>query len=153
MPISTSRSQCAGRTAPAPQGAIFFGSPAVLADQPVLADVALPVGAWQIAGRPIHGWEAALPNPLGFRLLLGLAVALVLIPLLVARHLIEERQKHIRTLGERQHQIDVVSRRLGLALDTSEVGVWEFNIDTELAVWDDRMNELYGLAPNGMPRN
>ncbi|MEO8527344.1 MAG: EAL domain-containing protein, partial [Caldimonas sp.] len=134
------------------RGAIFYGSAQVLADRPVLADVALPVGVWQIAGRPIHGWAAALPNPLGFRLLLGLAVALVLIPLLIARHLIEERQKHIRTLGERQHQIDVVSRRLGLALDTSEVGVWEFNIDTQRAVWDDRMDELYGLVPNGLPR-
>src|SRR5207249_4357342 len=46
-----------------------------------------------------------------------------------------------------------LSRRLGLALATSEVGVWEYHIDTDRLVWDDRMNDLYGHPRDGQPRN
>src|SRR5690606_24177132 len=112
----------------------------------------LPGGSWQILGRPRHGWAAALPDPTVFRLLIGLASALVLVPLFLARHLINERARHIRALGERQHQLDVLSRRLGLALSTSEVGVWEYDAELDQLFWDDRMNELYGQPRNAGPR-
>ncbi len=133
-------------------GSVFFGSEAVLDDQPVIADVQLPGGTWQILARPQQGWAAALRDPTLFRLLIGLASALVLLPLFLARHLINERARHIRALGERQHQLDVVSRRLGLALSTSEVGVWEYHVAADRLVWDDRMNELYGYPRNAGPR-
>jgi diguanylate cyclase (GGDEF)-like protein len=133
-------------------GAVFYGDPTVFDDHPVTADISLPTGSWQIAARPANGWDAALPSQLNFRFGLGLALALVLIPLLGAWHLLTERARHIRTLGERQHQLDILSRRLGLALDTSKVGVWEFNIHTQRAVWDERMDELYGLPRDGKPR-
>ena len=141
-----------GRDGGGANGDVFFGKPVVLSDHPVLSDVSLPTGSWQLAARPVGGWEAALPNPLGFRLLLALAAALVLIPLAIARHLIEERARNIRTLREREHQLDILSRRLGLALTTSEVGVWEYHIDTDRLVWDDRMNDLYGHPRDGQAR-
>lgn len=134
------------------RGDIFFGSDTVLADRPITAEVKLPGGSWQILARPNDGWAAALPNPWGFRALVAVASLLVLVPLFVARFLIGERQKHIRTLGQREHQLDVLSRRLGLALDTSEVGVFEYNVDTDTLVWDDRMNDLYGQPRDGERR-
>ena len=135
-----------------PAGRVFFGPAAVLDDQPVTADVQLPGGSWQILALPRQGWGAALPDPTIFRLIIGLASGLVLAPLFFARHLINERARHIRALGERQHQLDVLSRRLGLALSTSEVGVWEYNADLDRLVWDDRMNELYGQPRNAGAR-
>mgnify|MGYP001077773004 CR=1 FL=1 len=134
-------------------GSVFYGDAAVLDDNPVVADIALPTGSWQILGRPAAGWAAALPSPLVFRFGLALAVALVLIPLFVGRHLINERARNIGILRQREHQLDVLSRRLGLALDTSQVGVWDYNIDTDHLVWDDRMNDLYGQPRDGQPRN
>ncbi len=134
------------------RGDVFFGSSTVLDDRPITAEVKLPSGSWQILARPNDGWAAALPNPLGFRAIVALACILVLVPLFVARFLIGERQKHIRALGEREHELDVLSRRLGLALDTSEVGVFEYNIDADKLVWDDRMNDLYGHPRDGKPR-
>ncbi len=134
-------------------GDVFFGLPEVLDDLPVVADVQLPTGSWQMTARPRGGWAAAIPDPAGFRLLIALACALVLVPLGIARFLVGERQKHIRALREREHQLDILSRRLGLALDTSEVGVWEYNIDGDMLVWDDRMNDLYGHPKDGMPRS
>ena len=133
-------------------GAVFFGDRSVPTDQPVSADISLPNGSWQILARPARGWDAALPNPLMFRLLLVLAAALVLVPLFIARHLIEERARHIRALAEREQQLAALSRRLGLALETSEVGVWDYNVDADRLIWDDRMNALYGLPQDGGPR-
>jgi diguanylate cyclase (GGDEF)-like protein len=131
-------------------GDVFYGDATLFDDHAVVSEVTLPSGTWQLAARPVGGWDASLPNPLGFRAGLLLAIALVLIPLFIARHLLNERQRHIRALGEREHQLEVLSRRLGLALDTSEVGVWEYVIDTGTLTWDDRMNELYGL-PRASP--
>jgi diguanylate cyclase (GGDEF)-like protein len=135
------------------RGNVFFGTDIVPTDSPVTAEVKLPGGSWQILAHPKNGWAAALPNPWGFRALVALASLLVLVPLFLARFLVGERQEHIRTLGDREHQLGVLSRRLGLALDTSEVGVFEYNVDTDKLVWDDRMNDLYGQPRDGQPRN
>ena len=65
------------------------------------------------------------------------------------RRLIGERQRNINELRDREAELERLSRRLGLALDASKVGVWDFNIDTDVLVWDDRMDELYGYPPAG----
>ena len=131
---------------------VFYGDQSIFTDHPAIADITILGRLWQVAARPIGGWNAQLPDPWPFRLLLAFAVALVVLPLALARHLIGERARHIGVLAERQHQLDVLSRRLGLALDVSEVGVWEFNLDTGSAVWDERMNELFGLPRDGGTR-
>ena len=131
---------------------VFFGDPAIFSDRPAIADVSVLGGFWEMAARPAGGWEAQLPNPWPFRFWLALAAALIIGPLALARHLINERARNISALAERQNQLDVLSRRLGLALDVSEVGVWEFNLDTGNAVWDERMNELFGLPRDGGTR-
>lgn len=133
-------------------GPVFYGDAAVLADRPVLADVTLPTGTWQIAARPKGGWQAAVPAQFPFLVGIFIALALVLIPLFVARHLVEERQRNIAVLRQREQELAALSRRLGLALETSEVGVWEFNFGTDTAFWDDRQNDLFGLPRDGAPR-
>lgn len=41
---------------------------------------------------------------------------------------------------------ELVSERLSLALDASKIGVWEEDIASGKAVWDERMFEIYGLS-------
>ena len=65
------------------------------------------------------------------------------------RRLVEERQQKITELRDREAELERLSRRLGLALDASKVGVWDFNLETDVLVWDDRMDELYGYPPAG----
>lgn len=134
-------------------GAVFFGDPAVLDDSPATADVTLPTGNWQILARPTGGWAAALPNPTAFRLSLAAALALILVPLFIARRLFDERQLNIGALRQREQELATLSRRLGLALETSEIGVWERNLASDDAVWDDRMNDLFGFPRDGLPRS
>jgi diguanylate cyclase (GGDEF)-like protein/PAS domain S-box-containing protein len=58
-----------------------------------------------------------------------------------------------RTLGtdtditerkERELEFEIISQRLELALEVSQIGVWEQNLDTGDVIWDRRMHEIYG---------
>ncbi len=134
-------------------GGLFYGSPQTLADNPVVAEVVLPSGAWRIAATPKGGWAHTPTNLWTLRFLLLFAGALIMVPAMVTGRLIEERQRNIRTLRRREAQLGKLSRRLRLALDTSKVAVWEMDIGDISQYWDDRMNELYGYPADGDPRN
>ncbi|MDP1730420.1 MAG: EAL domain-containing protein [Devosia sp.] len=142
----------AGKDALGARGAHFYGPESVFADHPVVADVVLPSGSWQIAAVPRGGWTATPPGAWVLRALALLFGALVVLPIVVGGRLIEERQRHIKALGSRKAELQRLSRRLGLALETSRVGVWEYDIDEQNLVWDDRMNEIYGLPADGGKR-
>jgi diguanylate cyclase (GGDEF)-like protein/PAS domain S-box-containing protein len=134
------------------RGALFYGSPETLADDPVVTDVTLPSGAWRIAATPKGGWATTPANLWTLRLLLLLAGALIMVPAGIAGRLIEERQRNIRTLRRREAQLGKLWRRLRLALDTSKLAVWEMNLGETRQFWDARMNELYGYPPDDTPR-
>lgn len=53
----------------------FFGPEAVFAQQPVVVDITVPGGAWQLAGVPAEGWGSLIPR---HRLALVRVVGLVL---------------------------------------------------------------------------
>jgi diguanylate cyclase (GGDEF)-like protein len=131
----------AGKDALGTAGARFFGEPAVAADRPVVADVSLPSGSWQIAARPKGGWPA--PHCWALWLVMCVAGLFVVVPTWLIGRLFEERRAHSAKLRDREGELERLSRRLELALDTSKVGVWEMDIDSGALVWDDRMNELY----------
>jgi diguanylate cyclase (GGDEF)-like protein len=128
-------------------GKHFFGPEQLFEDDPVLVDIALPSGSWQIAAIPKDGWGV---TPSGVWFLRGMIVllgGLIVVPFVVGGRLMEERQRHITILGSREAELKRLSRRLGLALETSRIGVWEYDIETQVLVWDDRMNEIYGCPP------
>jgi sensor domain CHASE-containing protein len=54
-------------------GEVFFGRSVLFDDSPVLADIHLPQGSWQLAARPRGGWGGAPEN----RWLLRLGMAVV----------------------------------------------------------------------------
>ncbi len=135
------------------RGSLFYGSQAILDDNPVATGVTLPSGAWRIAATPKGGWSKQPVNLWTVRMLLFVAAALIMVPAVIAGRLIDERQRNIRTLRRREAQLAKLSRRLRLALDTSKVAVWEMNVGAPSQYWDDRMNELYGYPADGEPRN
>jgi diguanylate cyclase (GGDEF)-like protein len=130
----------------------FFGDPAVAFDRPVTMEVRVPSGSWQIAGRPKGGWSASPPNR--WLLLLGVVAVgiLFVLPTWLYGRLVEERRGYSLSLRDSESKLELLSRRLELALDASKVGVWDFNIDTLELFWDDRMNELYNYPCDGGPR-
>ena len=142
-----------GRDAKGVRGARFFGGADAAQDNPVVADVMLPSGSWQIAAIPKERLARHPPTPGCCRLFILVAGALIMVPTIMTGRLIGERLKNIGELKRREIELQRLSRRLGLALDTSQIGVWEMNIETDELVWDDRMNEFYGYPADGGPRN
>jgi diguanylate cyclase (GGDEF)-like protein len=130
----------------------FFGDPGVIYDRPVTMEIRVPSGSWHIAARPKGGWSASPPNR--WMLLLGVVVVgiLFVMPTWLYGRLIEERRDYSLSLRDRESKLELLSRRLELALDASKVGVWDFNIDTLELLWDDRMNELYNYPCDGGAR-
>jgi PAS domain S-box-containing protein len=69
-----------GRDASGPEGQVFFGRPAIFDDAPVLADIPLPSGSWQMAAVPRGGWVPKAENAWWLRLTFLLVALLVLGP-------------------------------------------------------------------------
>jgi diguanylate cyclase (GGDEF)-like protein len=142
-----------GRDGKGGEGAPFFGSETVVQNNPVTADVILPAGSWHIAAVPKGGWDVTPDNTWMLRLFIVLAGGLIMVPTVMTGRLIDERLRNIKELSRREVQLKRLSRRLKLALDSSQIGVWELNTETNGLLWDDRVNELYGLPADGGPRD
>ncbi len=140
-----------GRDAKGHLGERFFG-PDLTRQNPVTADVVLPSGTWEISAVPKGGWVAAHKDAWMLRLALLAAGALILLPIIITGRLVGERQLHFRELKAREAALHRLSRRLTLALETSQVGVWEMDLVTQEQIWDDRMNELNGYPADGNER-
>ena len=137
-----------GRDANRTDKTVFFGDETIMEQEPVLSDVILPTGRWQIAAVPRGGWSAMPASTWRVRLLTVAGGLLVLLPIFIAGQLYDQRRGHIRELKRRQVQMEGLSKRLKLALDTSKIGIWELNMETGALAWDSRMRELYDI-PEG----
>ena len=126
-------------------GARFFGSADVLASEPVVEQVILPNGTWQIAAIPKGGWDRTPDNTWLVWLLALIAGSLIVVPVAISQKLYGERLKTVAKLKAREADLERLSHRLELALDTSQVGVWEHNVETGRLDWDDRVKELFGV--------
>ncbi|MEP9386924.1 EAL domain-containing protein [Mesorhizobium sp. KR9-304] len=149
LPIEISIS---GRDGTGSRGEPFFGDGRAAANDPVTAEVLLPSGSWRIAAAPKGGWDQTPPNAWMLRLAILFAGSLIMIPALVTGRLIGERLKNIDELRRREMELERLSRRLKLALDSSQIGVWELNTETNELLWDDRVNQLYGYPADRKPR-
>ncbi|RDE08710.1 EAL domain-containing protein [Pelagibacterium lacus] len=131
----------------------FYGDPAILAQDPVQTTILLPSGQWTLSATPQGGWDTTPPNAPLIRLGLGLGALLVIVPIILLGRLNEERRRRMIEQRRRATELTRLSRRLELALATSQVGVWELNIVTGNLAWDDRMNELYDQPRDGGRRD
>jgi diguanylate cyclase (GGDEF)-like protein/PAS domain S-box-containing protein len=141
-----------GRDGKGRTGERFFGEDRTLASDPVLTDVVFPSGSWTIAAVPKGGWDQQPPSTWPMRLVVLAGGLLVLIPAVATGRLIEARSRTVHELRQRETQLEHLSRRLKLALDSSEIGVWELNTQTNELFWDDRVNGLFGYPADGGPR-
>jgi diguanylate cyclase (GGDEF)-like protein len=56
-----------------------------------------------------------------------------------------ELELALEEISVREQELDGLSQKLELALDSSQSGVWQVNIGEPQVVWDLRMHQLYGL--------
>lgn len=88
---------------------VFYGDADVFAQNPVIARVALPIGAWEVGALPQGGWPHTAPNAWLLRLLVSVALALF-----IAAGIVVVRLSRIRELQQ---------ARLHSLFDMSPVGI------------------------------
>ena len=76
-----------GRDGLGARGEVFFGNPDLFGNDPVLLDVSLPNGSWQMAAVPLGGWPSASPRR---PLLLTVGVGLALLAALAVHGLLSQ---------------------------------------------------------------
>jgi diguanylate cyclase (GGDEF)-like protein len=123
----------------------FFGSAAILDQTPVEMTMRLGHEDWRLAAVPKGGWEMPKANLWTIRLLLGLATIIVVGPMIWTGRLTEEREQHLEKLREHEDEMRTMSRRLQIALETSKIGIWDYDTITGSLIWDKRMQALYDV--------
>ena len=48
---------------------------------------------------------------------------------------------------EQRRELEETSQRLNVALEATDAGVWELNLETKEVIWTDSMEQLFGLDP------
>ncbi|NVD41690.1 EAL domain-containing protein [Ensifer sp. HO-A22] len=133
-----------GRDGTGSDGTAFYGNARIFDQAPVEMTVLLPGGSWHIAAVPKGGWPQTARNAWFIRALIFAGGLMIVLPMLLTGRLMSERQNNIRALRQSKAQLQELSHRLKIALDTSEIGIWELDVASGKLLWDERMKELYG---------
>ncbi|WFU48330.1 bifunctional diguanylate cyclase/phosphodiesterase [Sinorhizobium terangae] len=127
----------------------FLDETGVFLNSPIVRELPLPGGVWELAATPVAGWAQEPVDSRDIMLATIAAVVIVVVPILLAGGLVNERQRNIAKLKAREGEVMALSHRLNLALDASKIGIWEIDIATQERSWDDRMFHLHGLVRTG----
>ncbi|TNJ44447.1 ATP-binding protein [Phaeobacter sp. B1627] len=95
-----------GRDGTGHQGELFYGDPDIATQNPVLMDIALPTGGWQLAAIPRGGWPDHPSNLWAMRLVLCVAGILILVPTFLACRLSAIRRGAIKILRKREQELE-----------------------------------------------
>ena len=137
-PGLTIRVAIRGRDATGTDGAVFFGDAGVFGRNPVLADINLPQGAWQMAAMPVDGWARTAPDAWAMRLAL-LAIAAVLLGAFVALGRALDQTTRAQAAAESAR------RQLDATLEGNpHVAVQWYDGDGRVRYWNRAAAAIYG---------
>lgn len=88
------------------KNSIFYGDPAIMDDTPVTTDVIFPGGSWQLALRPVGGWEEHHHRSLREYIIWAAGLIIIVAVFLVIR-LSHLRKETIEELCRREQQLQV----------------------------------------------
>ncbi len=91
-------------------GRQFYGRPEIFSSEPVLANITLPYGSWQIAAIPKIGWPKHSENELWLYVVFVLAEILLVVPMIIIGNLLKERQTHITRLETTQRSAEKANK-------------------------------------------
>lgn len=123
-----------------------FLGPFSLSDrQPTTATLEFPGGNWEIMAVPQAGWDAASDGDLPFRQMVIVAGLAMFVPIFVAILLINDRNRNIAKLRTRKNKLLELSQRFNLAMESSNIGIWEVRESDHRLLWDKRSAALHGF--------
>ncbi|AOG09715.1 bifunctional diguanylate cyclase/phosphodiesterase [Agrobacterium sp. RAC06] len=128
--------------------AVIYGDSHVLTDDPVTMIVDLGNEKWAISAVPKGGWHAMSRPDVLIRSMIAAMSALIAGSVIWVAGLMRERQRNYAALRQREEELLAMSYRLGVALESSRIGVWEMDVGSDHLIWDERLYNLYGLTPD-----
>lgn len=114
------------------KGPVFWGDAAVFADHPLVQDIPLPSGSWQLGAIPGGGWPATAPDTLWVRLAMVALSAFVLTAAAAILHLL------------RRHRI--ARDQLIAAIGAIDDGFALFDPEDRLVLSNEKYREIYALS-------
>jgi PAS domain S-box-containing protein len=129
-----------GRDGKGQDGEVFFGRSVLFDDAPVLTDIQLPNGTWQLAATPRGGWDSAPANR--WLLRLGMAVvALLVLGTFIALW------RSLNQASRAWQRADAAGRQLSATLEnTPDVAVQWFNAEGRVIYWNHASERLFGWS-------
>jgi PAS domain S-box-containing protein len=139
------------------QGEVFFGNSALFEAHPVVLDVYLPNGSWQLAAVPVGGWAAVSPQVWPVRvgggllalLAAGLAYMVTLYQVRLAERKEALRRAHNeleRRVQERTAELSDTEGRFRRVLETAPDGMVLVRPDGTIALANEQMEKLFGYS-------
>ena len=127
---------------------ILFGSHRTFERDPVTYVITLANTDWLLGAVPYRGWNEPLALALPRLFVIGGLGLLITAAVLGIAHLMRLRLAYVQKLRAKETDVRQLSRRMEMALSASGIGVWELDLQTGEALWDDRMYALYGAEPD-----
>jgi diguanylate cyclase (GGDEF)-like protein/PAS domain S-box-containing protein len=129
-----------GKDGKGSRGAVFFGRAELFEADPVLADIALPNGSWQIAAVPRGGWPARADNTGLLRLMFLVISLLILSPFIAFA-------RTLRALVRAQSKIESEQGRLLATLEnTPDVAVQWYDRAGRVIYWNPASEKIFAWS-------
>lgn len=122
-------------------GAVFYGDPAILGQDPVIYVISLPEGVWELAGVPNGGWQGAVRRPLRIFQAAGATIAVLAAGL---TYLSVQRQVELARAYARQKAI--TEQNVRLHEQAQQVAVLEERQRIARELHDSVSQALYGIG-------
>lgn len=129
---------------------LFFGKTSIEDRAPVTWNLSVPNTTWQLLAVPRSGWDVDAPDQMAYRFSLVLGGLALIIPIVMASLLIGERNRNIAALQAREANLLELSQRFNLAMEASNIGIWEVTNDGQHLFWDERAAAVHGCPASSL---
>ena len=129
-----------GKDASGPSGEIFYGRAGLFNSAPVLADIHLPYGSWQIAALPRAGWSPEPDNVWSLRLGIAMIAVLLLGAFLALGRALRLTARAAERVGSSRRQL------FATVENTPNVAVQWFDAQGRVTFWNKASERLYGWS-------
>jgi PAS domain S-box-containing protein len=92
-------------------------------------------------------FAGAIPLWLFNSLLIGIGIALQRLATRTVRSALDRAERELADRKQTEERLKAVTQRLQLALEAGEIGVWDWDLQSNQIVYDNRLFAIYGLRP------
>lgn len=127
-------------------GHLLLGDPRAIIDEPMRKGFTFGNVHWEVLARPLAGWHSPPKIHSDFNMALAIAALATLVPILVAALLLTERNSNLDAMRLRESKLLDLSQRFKLAMESSQIGLWDMSADEGTIFLDARAASLHGFA-------